>query len=702
MISKLMLIEQKTFKQLIKNKDNIDINAVKDILQLDPTLSIDIITDDTEIGTYSEWLLNKLYKKYNQLSDTDKNTIKEKLQFYDYQIRSKRIPQQYDNIYKIKSTKELINIVDTIQGDTPITQDPITIALSKHKFKSVTEKPFDLLTRQYYGDIKENGVTKWMVFNPKDKYESTVAGYGASWCTARDDEKNQWSTYIYEGNTAWIFLLSGNYKLTNSDEYARLVKQKLDKVCIIVERGQCQDEDNRVFELIELPEIGKFIEDKIDSWEIRLENHDILDYEKSINHILTGITNPNNRLRLLFNEEKLSTILTTLPKLDKQFYVKHYPELALDIYGVTKENQIKIMNKSSISFQKILEKLIKHNIEIDLDIQRQQMSKSKYFIIEMLKLGIVPHKEIQLQQVNRYPYLFKDLVIKGITPDKDVQLQQVKENGRYIEYIKNPDKDVQLQQVKENWQQIEFIKLPDKDVQLQQVKENGHQIGSIIKNGINPDRDMQLQQVSQNGYQIQYLTNPDKNIQIQQVSQNGNQIEYIENPDKDVQLQQIRQNGHQIKILLDNNIIPDKDVQIQQVSQHAYYITYIIEHGIPLDKDVQMQQVSTSGAYINYIKNPDKDVQMQQVRQNGMQIQYILRKGIIPNKDIQMQQVRNDGKQIYYIPNPPEEIQLQQIKQDPDQYDYIENPTPKQKQLYNQIKNIKESTGYISKLLDVN
>jgi len=29
-----------------------------------------------------------------------------------------------------------------------------------------------------------------MVFNPKDKYESTVAGYGASWCTARDDEKN--------------------------------------------------------------------------------------------------------------------------------------------------------------------------------------------------------------------------------------------------------------------------------------------------------------------------------------------------------------------------------------------------------------------------------------------------------------------------------------------------------------------------------
>jgi len=50
---------------LIKNKSNVDVNRVKDILQLDPTLNVNIISDDTEIGKYGEWLLGKLYKKYD-------------------------------------------------------------------------------------------------------------------------------------------------------------------------------------------------------------------------------------------------------------------------------------------------------------------------------------------------------------------------------------------------------------------------------------------------------------------------------------------------------------------------------------------------------------------------------------------------------------------------------------------------------------
>jgi len=50
-----------------------------------------------------------------------------------------------------------------------------------------------------------------------------VAGHGTKWCTSRDDEKNLWNTYIYEGNTAWIFLLSGKYKIDNPDEYSELV-----------------------------------------------------------------------------------------------------------------------------------------------------------------------------------------------------------------------------------------------------------------------------------------------------------------------------------------------------------------------------------------------------------------------------------------------------------------------------------------------
>jgi len=54
-----------------------------------------------------------------------------------------------------------------------------------------------------------------------------------------------------------------------------LVNNKLDKICIIVECGQCQTRDNRLFKLELLPEIGEFIEDKIDNNEIKLDNHDI-------------------------------------------------------------------------------------------------------------------------------------------------------------------------------------------------------------------------------------------------------------------------------------------------------------------------------------------------------------------------------------------------------------------------------------------
>jgi len=70
--------------------------------------------------------------------------------------------------------------------------------------------------------------------------------------------------------------LSGKYKISNPDEYNKLVNNKYDKVCIIVERGECKNRPDDQFELKKLPEIGRFIEDKIDSHEIKLENHDIL------------------------------------------------------------------------------------------------------------------------------------------------------------------------------------------------------------------------------------------------------------------------------------------------------------------------------------------------------------------------------------------------------------------------------------------
>jgi len=59
--------------------------------------------------------------------------------------------------------------------------------------------------------------------------------------------------------------------------------------------GQCQNRPNESFELRIIPEIRKFIEDRIDNWEIKLESPDVLEYG-DINYILPGITNKNNRL----------------------------------------------------------------------------------------------------------------------------------------------------------------------------------------------------------------------------------------------------------------------------------------------------------------------------------------------------------------------------------------------------------------------
>jgi len=56
----------------------------------------------------------------------------------------------------------------------------------------------------------------------------------------------------------------------------------LDKICIIVERGQCQTRNNNLFQLKLLPEIGDFIENKIDDGTIKLANYDILDYKRGI------------------------------------------------------------------------------------------------------------------------------------------------------------------------------------------------------------------------------------------------------------------------------------------------------------------------------------------------------------------------------------------------------------------------------------
>ena len=677
MISKLMLLEQKTLKQLVKNKSNIDVNKVKDILQLDPTLNVEIISDDTEIGKYGEWLLGKLYKKYNQLLDSDKNTIKSDLQFYDYQIRSKRIPQDYDNIYKIKSIKALHEIVNKIQGDSPITQDPVTVAIGNHKFKTVSGNPFELLKKQYYGEIKEGNTTKWLVFNPKTKEESIVAGHGTKWCTSRDDNQNQWNTYIKKEITAWIFLLSGKYKINNPDEYSELVNEKLDKICIIVEQGQCQNRINEIFRLKEIPEISKFIEDRINDNTITL-NYSMLDILDSIKYITSGFNNKRNGLFLLtqYSKYKLESIMHTLPEKDQMIIIRQYPDLLKFIpINIRKKRNIQLQQVSQNGYQ--IKHIIDAGIKPEYDVQMQQVKQTGDQIKYILDAGIKPHHDVQLQQVTQYGQQIKYIIDAGIRPiEQDVLQCQAEYDGELIEYMVNagiiPNNKVLLYQVKSHWFAIE----------------------SIINAGLPLELDVQLEQVTINPDQIRYIINagikPHHDVQLQQVTQRGNYIEYIINagiiPEHDVQLQQVKNNGFQIKYIIDAGIRPiEHDIQLQQVTEYEKFIKFIIDAGI----------------------KPEYDVQMQQVTQNGEQIEYIINAGVQPEdenewKNIQLQQVSQNGWQIKHIENPNEKIQLQQITQNPNQYKYIENPTPKQTQLYYQLKSIRESTGYISKLLDVN
>ena len=195
------------------------------------------------------------------------------------------------------------------------------------------------------------------------------------------------------------------------------------------------------------------------------------------------------------------------------------------------------------------------------------------------------------------------------------------------------------------------------------------------------DKQEQIEHLTKSDRYFRYIQNPSLDVQIYQVKNYPFLIHEIEKATKEIQLQQVSQNGDQIRHILNAGIYPHHDTQLQQVSNDGYQITHLIKARIhPIENDVQLQQVS----------------------RYGNQIKYIIDAGIKPSEDVQLQQVSRCGNQIKYIENPSEKVQLQQIKQQPDQYYQIEHPTPQQTQLFKRlIRGFTESTGYISKLLDV-
>ena len=126
-----------------------------------------------------------------------------------------------------------------------------------------------------------------------------------------------------------------------------------------------------------------------------------------------------------------------------------------------------------------------------------------------------------------------------------INLRYVRQNGYYIQYIKNPSEQVQLQQVNQDGDQIQYIKTPSEQVQMQQIKKYGFQI-QYIKN---PSEKLQLQQVNQHGYSIRYIKNPSEQVQLQQVNQNGYSIQFIKNPSEQIQLQQVNKNYKQLRYI---------------------------------------------------------------------------------------------------------------------------------------------------------
>ena len=281
-----------------------------------------------------------------------------------------------------------------------------------------------------------------------------------------------------------------------------------------------------------------------------------------------------------------------------------------------------------------------------------------------------------------------------------------KYSGDILTYIRDPNNQIKIQQIKKEASSYltnngleQFISLLgklDEEIQIQLVSNFDDQLVILIEEEIPVSESVQLQQIE----------NVDDEYTVCEIIDALN-AKYIPLTEK-VQIQQIDRCQYQINNIKDLT----KKAMLYQLSKDAdNQIGDIINKGIEITKDLQMQQVtnSDSGSQIYTILNdgiiPDEDVLLQQIDVHPHQITYIIDNSQNLELDIDsfiLKQIKIELYILEYLPDISEEVQLQQINQNPDQYDYIENPTPQQTQLYKQLTGVTESTGYISKLLDVN
>ena len=646
-----MLLEQVTIQNKIQQLLNKGLNndVIDKLLQCDPTNKDK--NDSDKVGSYTDWIVSR-YLKDRQFNDFNK--LHQQLEQYN---KSKhKIPDpKLRNINQFETLDDLIIYINNNQDKLVIKSD---------KFVIEERNDYDMFYSKNY-----------IIHVPHTKEQSKILGSGTKWCTSQ--EKNNYFQMYY--NEGYLFYITD--KTTRQKKYNLYLQNQGAKIEFADDKNKhltykffdIVKEDNTL-----IPQIKYYYEYK------NIE--------------------PTYKLQLFLNCKTVSDVV--------KFWKDNINKFA-DIYFEKDEN--KLLNSI-----KIADYNIKFIPNPSPKIQLQQLTKN------MNNINFIesPDNIVLKTLVVRHSKQIQDIINAGIRPEHDIQLQQVSQDGRQIQDIINagirPEHDIQLQQVSQDGRQIQDIInagiRPEYDIQLQQVSQDGLQIKHIIDAGVQPEdenewHNIQLQQVTRYGNQIKYIINagvqPEHDVQLQQVSQNGDQIYYIIKagikPEHDIQLQQVSQYGNQIQYIINAGVQPEHDVQLQQVSQNGDQIYYIIKAGVqPEDDnkwhDIQLQQVKQLGYQIKYIPDPPEEVQLQQINKDWFQIEYITN----PTESAQLQQVTQNGRQIRHISNPSEKIQVQQINHHTNQYYYIENPTPQQTQLFKKLKGIKESTGYISKLLDVN
>ena len=179
-------------------------------------------------------------------------------------------------------------------------------------------------------------------------------------------------------------------------------------------------------------------------------------------------------------------------------------------------------------------------------------------------------------------------------------------------------------------------------------------------------------------FELNYL--PEKD-QINVIKSRGRHLQYIDNPSEEVQLAAVKQDGDAIKFI-DN---PSEEVQIAAVKNSPLMIDYIKN---PSEK-VQIAMVSENGFAIVYISGkPSEKIQLAAVKASPGALYSIIQKNIYPSEEVQLAAVNKDPDVIKYLGygrlQASEKVQLAAINKHYNSFRWIQNPTEKVTQLYDQ------------------